>query len=96
MQRNLQQHGNALTLHGHNLPRAVQQRLRQVREGLGRAELRLQASDPALILQRGYAWLTRENGVPVCSVSQVSTGQGLTATLADGTVDLQVLNSRRN
>ena len=96
MQRTMLQRGSALTMHGQNLPRAVQQRLRQLHEGLGRAELRLQASDPALILQRGYAWLTRENGKPVSSVSQVSLGQALTATLADGTVDLQVQNVRLN
>jgi exodeoxyribonuclease VII large subunit len=58
--------------------------------------LRLRALDPALILQRGYAWLTQDDGRPVSSVGQVQTGQSLQATLADGTVDLRVQNTHHN
>ena len=49
-----------------------------------------------MILQRGYAWLTREDGKPVTTVAQISAGQHLSATLADGAVDLSVRGVRRN
>ena len=62
----------------------------------GRAELRLQAIDPALVLQRGYAWLTQEDGHPVTRASQIRVGQRLVATLSDGAVDLQAQNVRAN
>ncbi len=61
-----------------------------------RADLRLKAIDPALVLRRGYAWLTEEDGRPVTRSAQVRVGQSLVATLADGAVDLQAQNVRPN
>ena len=92
----LQQRRSTLSQHQQALPRAMQQRLQRLRDGLGRAELRVQAIDPAQVLQRGYAWLTREDGKPITGVAQVSPGQALTATLVDGTVDLRVQSACRN
>lgn len=50
----------------------------------------LKSMDPKLVLNRGYAWLTTEGGQPLTSASRTHSGQALTATLADGEVDLTV------
>lgn len=88
--------GNTLALHQQALPRAMQTRLQRLHESHARAELRLRAVDPALVLQRGYAWLTHGDGKPVTGVGQVDAGDALMATLADGTVDLRVQSTCRN
>jgi exodeoxyribonuclease VII large subunit len=86
---------HALALLHQNLPRGAQQTLQRQHELCARATLRLQAVDPARVLQRGYAWLTQPDGRPVTGVAQVHLGQDLQATLADGTVDLRVQNTQR-
>ncbi len=73
------------------LRRTVQQR----QQGLAQAGARLSLLDPALVLQRGYAWLADERGHAVTQTGQVSTGQPLRATLADGTLDVRVEQVRR-
>lgn len=61
------------------------------RERLERAALRLQLLDPALVLQRGYAWLTDAEGHAVTSAASLAPGDEVRARLADGTVDLKVM-----
>jgi exodeoxyribonuclease VII large subunit len=95
LRSDLQRRHNALSLLQQNLPRSTQQTLHRLKEGCGRAELRLKALDPAQVLQRGYAWLTQQDGTPITGVGQIHIGQNLQATLADGTVDLQVQNTHR-
>ena len=73
-----------------NLPSTLQRGLQRQHERLQRAALRLGLLDPSLVLQRGYAWLATPTGDTITSVHQTSPGQPLRATLADGTVDLQV------
>ena len=94
--RDVQSRQSVLSAMQLNLPRAMQLAQQRLQASCDRAELRLQALDPALILQRGYAWLTREDGQPVTTVAQISVGQSLSATLADGAVDLSVRGVRRN
>ena len=72
------------------LPEAFQRELSRQDERLQRADLRLGLLDPTLVLQRGYAWLSSAEGVPITSVRQTRAGQAVRATLADGTVDLTV------
>lgn len=74
------------------LPDAVQRRLDRQQERLARAALRLGLLDPTLVLRRGYAWLTDTQGQTVNSVRQITLGQAVRATLADGEVDLNVSN----
>ncbi len=57
-----------------------------------RADVRLGLLDPTLVLKRGYAWLTLENGSTLTSVAQTKSGQSVRATLTDGAVDLTVAN----
>jgi exodeoxyribonuclease VII large subunit len=63
------------------------------RERLDRVALRLQLLDPALVLQRGYAWLTNADGHAITSVQSLAVGDNVNARLADGTVDLKVMQS---
>jgi exodeoxyribonuclease VII large subunit len=74
------------------LPDAVHRWLDRQQERLARAALRLGLLDPTLVLQRGYAWLTDTQGQTVNSVRQITVGQAVRATLADGEVDLNVSN----
>lgn len=76
------------------LPRQTRQAALRAHERLDRADLRLQLLDPALVLQRGYAWLADEHGLAVTRRAQTRVGQALTATLADGEVDLTVAPRR--
>lgn len=70
--------------------------LQRTNERTARAALRLDLLDPSLVLQRGYAWLTLENGHALTSVSQAHVGLSVRATLADGGVDLIVVNPEIN
>ncbi len=76
------------------LPMQTRQAALRAQERLARADLRLQMLDPALVLQRGYAWLADEHGQAVTRRAQTHAGQALTATLADGEVDLTVAPRR--
>jgi len=73
------------------LPTAMQRGLQRRDERLQRAALRLGLLDPSLVLQRGYAWLTNDQGEAITSVRQTAPGQRVQATLADGAVDLTVV-----
>jgi exodeoxyribonuclease VII large subunit len=53
-----------------------------------RQSLRLRGLDPALVLERGYAWLQSPDGHALSSVNQIQPGQAVQARLADGSVDL--------
>lgn len=75
------------------LPDARQRDLNRKQERLQRASLRLGLLDPTLVLQRGYAWLTSQDGKTITSVRQTWPGQSVRATLADGAVDLTVADS---
>jgi len=63
------------------------------RERLERSALRLQLLDPALVLERGYAWLTDAEGHAVSTTAQAAKGDTVRATLYDGSLDLRVLSA---
>ena len=77
------------------LTQALRLRLQRAAQVLDHSRLRLELLDPRLILQRGYALLSDEQGLPVSSVRQTRVGQALRAALADGEVDLTVVPPRR-
>ena len=77
-----------------DLPLKIQRSLAQRQQRLERAALRLQLLDPRLVLQRGYALLTDTEGAVVSSVRQAPPGVALRATLADGVVDVSVVQPR--
>ncbi len=79
-----------------DLPRKFKTSMDQQHTRLERAGRSLALLDPLLVLQRGYALLRTADGVPMTRVAQASSGQSATAGLADGEVDLHVLQTRRN
>lgn len=51
---------------------------------------RLESQDPRRVLQRGYAWVSDEAGVPVTSAGQVRPGQSVRAVWHDGQAQVRV------
>ena len=78
------------------LPQQMRRGLAGMQQRLERAALRLGLLDPTLVLQRGYAWLSDEEGRTITQVGQTFAGQALQATLADGKVDLTVSPRSKN
>jgi len=61
---------------------------------LARSALLLGSLDPALVLQRGYAWLQNAQGQAIVSVQEMHSGEQVQARMADGVADLQVVQTR--
>jgi exodeoxyribonuclease VII large subunit len=76
------------------LARAVKDWPMKMQERLSRSALLLGSMDPALVLQRGYAWLEDAQGNAVTSVEELENGQQVQARLADGLANLEVLDTR--
>jgi len=72
------------------LERAVAQRLQRQAVGLDGLVARLESVNPQRVLERGYAWISTEQGQPIVSVTQVAAQSAVTAVLADGQLDLTV------
>lgn len=72
------------------LQRACQQVLQRDARGLEALQSRLHALDPQRVLERGYAWLSDEQGRPVTQAAQAEVGQSLSAVLADGHLQVTV------
>jgi exodeoxyribonuclease VII large subunit len=90
MHRPLEQRGAELPrIEGH-LRRAAALSLALQRQRTSGLVGRLQALDPARVLQRGYAWVTDDAGRAVVSVRQMQIGARLQAVLADGTAAVTV------
>ncbi len=70
--------------------RALAETLRRQGARLDSLQARLQALDPRKVLERGYAWLSQDDGQPITRAGQLSAGQHVQATLADGTAHLVV------
>ncbi len=56
------------------------------------AALRLRGVDPLRVLARGYALLIDRDDRPVTSVTRLAVGDGVTARLADGRVELRAVD----
>jgi len=65
------------------LGRAMEQRIRSLRERLGSRRLQLGALNPLAILARGYA-IVRKDGHPIVSVQQVAPGEQVRVRVSDG------------
>jgi exodeoxyribonuclease VII large subunit len=70
--------------------------LKAQRDRVERAAVRLDLLDPALVLQRGYAWLTMAEGGTLARIGQAHAGASVHATLADGVVEMTVASAREN
>jgi exodeoxyribonuclease VII large subunit len=78
------------------LTRAANDMPAQMDQRLSRAALLLGSLDPALVLQRGYAWLENSQGQAVASVQELRLGEQLQARMADGVADMQVIATHRH
>jgi exodeoxyribonuclease VII large subunit len=85
-----QQRRSRLQVLDDQLPGALQRSFKRQQERLHRCELSLGLLDPQLVLERGYAFLTDAQGVAMTRAAQATPGQALTATLADGTLNVRV------
>lgn len=72
------------------LPKAVARALDLQRGRLQISETSLAMLDPHLVLERGYAYLSDEQGVAVTRVDQTHAGQAVVATLVDGQIEMTV------
>jgi len=79
-----------LARYADNLPRGLQKSFQSHQQKAIHLSTRLGLLDPHLVLERGYAWLTNENGVAMTHATDFEPHQSVTATLADGQVNLQV------
>jgi exodeoxyribonuclease VII large subunit len=91
----VREHRQTLLRLAERLPQAAQRELQQRLERLARAKLRLELLDPRLVLERGYAWLTGEDGQAITTVQHLHPGQVLVATLADGDATVTVSGQPR-
>ena len=64
----------------------VNQQLQQQQNNLKLIETKLQLLDPQQLLRKGYSFTTH-NGKLITSITQLASGDTITTTLADGTVD---------
>ena len=79
-----------LSRHSEHLPRLLQKNLQFQHQRNLNMGTRLGLLDPHLVLERGYAWLTDETGRALTHASDFQANQSVTASLADGQVNLQV------
>ena len=79
-----------LSRHAEHLPRLLQQNLQLQHQRNLNMGTRLGLLDPHLVLERGYAWLTDKTGRALTHASDFQANQSVTASLADGQVNLQV------
>jgi exodeoxyribonuclease VII large subunit len=79
-----------LSRHSEHLPRLLQQNFQSHHQRNLNMGTRLGLLDPHLVLERGYAWLTDETGRALTHASDFHSNQSVTASLADGQVNLQV------
>ena len=79
-----------LSRHLEHLPRLLQQNFQLHHQRNLNMGTRLGLLDPHLVLERGYAWLTDDTGRALTHASDFQANQSVTASLADGQVNLQV------
>ena len=93
-QHMLSRQGLTLQPTGLRLQRAAVDAPRAHELRLSRAALLLRSLDPALVLQRGFAWLENAQGQAMGSVKELHAGEQVRARLADGLADMQVVSTR--
>jgi len=86
----VQQKRESLARQADDWERIVPQRLSAARLQLEYLATRLNALNPAQVLQRGYAWVSDAKGRPVTQAASTSAGQALAVHLADGAVSVTV------
>ena len=75
--------------------RIPRDKLKEARNALELARVRLKAQDPAAKLSEGYAMVSDRGGKLVRRVADLADGQELTIRMADGTAEVKVLKIER-
>jgi exodeoxyribonuclease VII large subunit len=70
--------------------RALRQQAALLRSGLGGLQARLTALDPARVLERGYAVVSKANGRVVRAAGEVAAGEGLDVRVGEGSFTVEV------
>ena len=89
-QRLVAARAQGLQLSGARFQRAGFTSIQAAVQSLDRLDARLQGLDPAVVLKRGYAWVSDDGGRPLVSASQLRIGQSVRAVLSDGVAVAQV------
>lgn len=90
----LRSHGERPQRLAARLERAVAGALQRQDARLALAGQRLQALDPAQVLQRGYAWIEDAEGRPVVSAGALQPGARIEAVWSDGRAEAEVRQVR--
>ena len=90
----MQRAGQQLPALQSRLLRAVQTHAWRHHQSLAHLETRLQALDPQRVLERGYAWLSDAEGLPMLSAAAAQPDQAVQAVLADGVLHMRVTDVR--
>jgi exodeoxyribonuclease VII large subunit len=72
------------------LPTGVAIGLRQHHHALAQLATRMEAADPQRVLDRGYAWVTDEEGRVICTPASLKPQQPLNLRLAKGQIAVRV------
>lgn len=72
------------------LPQGSRRTLQAAQQRCAVMQGRLAALDPERVLQRGYTWISGEQGAALTSALQVQPGQRITARWHDGSAEAQV------
>ncbi len=89
-QRLVATRAQALQLSGSRFQRTRTASIQAAATSLDHLDARLRGLDPAVVLKRGYAWVSDGSGRPLVSVAQLRVGQSVRAVLSDGVAVAEV------
>jgi exodeoxyribonuclease VII large subunit len=92
----LQSHRQTLQACAQALPQGSRRALQAAGQRCAVMQGRLAALDPERVLQRGYSWISNEQGAALTSARQVQPGQRITARWHDGSADAQITSVERH
>ena len=94
--QSIQTRNQALITLKHQIESAFQSQIIQRRIALQKLHIQLQLQDPEQSLNKGYAFLTKEDGQFIRSVQQTSTGDTIHIHLKDGQIHSTVTKIKKS
>ena len=79
---------------GSNLAASVNQRTESAKTAIALLRQRLEALNPLLVLERGYALVSDREGRVLTGKQEAETAQDIRIRFADGTVEAKVMEER--
>jgi exodeoxyribonuclease VII large subunit len=96
LDRQIRQESQTIAWKRQQLLQSTTHRLQSATQHCHLLRQKLATLDPTAVLSRGYAILRQENGSVVRSAAALAVGQDLTLQLAEGEVQVRVLETRRS